>query len=140
MFKNKDDFIRYFHTYHPLQQEVESIDDLLKNWEENEQKLEVLFARRDSERTFEPMCLGIITFLFALYMANGKTIESIDIHTWSNTISDFHVCPVNLNDRLMFIIEHPTQFHSFVQLKQLYRELLKKHAVQKRKQQKRHST
>jgi hypothetical protein len=40
-------------------------------------------------------------------------------------LSDLQRKPVNCEERLLFVINKPTQYHSFVQLQQLFDELEK---------------
>lgn len=129
MYKNKDDLIQFFHTHHPPKDVNVTIDILFEKWNERVNKLEKLYENRDSEKAFEPMCKGIVSFLYALFITNDRAVEEIDLHNWKEIAKSFIVQPVNTGERLTFIIEHPTQYHSFIQLNLLYKELIKKHAV-----------
>ncbi len=129
MNKNKDDFIQFFHACHPTSERNLSFKALLGRWKEQAKMLEKHFENRDAEQAFDPMCKGILTFFYALYIANDASIESIDIYNWRVAVRDFDVRPLNMIDRLAFIIEHPAKYHSFIQLKELFKELNKKYAA-----------
>lgn len=132
MYKNKQDLFQYFHAHHPLVDENTKTEMLFDTW--NKQllgELEKLYEERKVNDAFIPMCKGIILFLYALFFTNDQTIENFQIEHWKETMKHFQILPVNIFDRLDFIIEHPTQYHSFIQLKQLYTELIKQHAIKK---------
>lgn len=132
MYKNKHDFTQFFLANHPLTDEQTTTERLFDLWNtELVIELEKLYEERKINDAFIPMCKGTILFLYALYLTNDHSIETLQIDNWQETIANFNVLPVNIMDRLAFIIEHPTQYHSFIQLKQLFTELIKKHAIKK---------
>jgi len=133
LYKNKHDVFQFFHAHHPLVDENTTVEIIFETW--NKQlltELEQLYEKRNVNDAFIPMCKGIILFFYALFLTNDQTIDSFQIENWKEALANFNILPVNINDRINFIIEHPTQYHSFVQLKLLYTELMKKHAIKKR--------
>lgn len=132
MYKNKHDLFQFFHEHHPLGDENLTAEMIFETWNKHLlDELEQLYAKRSVNDAFIPMSKGIILFLYVLFFTNEQPIENMQIEHWKETLQTFNVLPVNVFDRLDFIIEHPTQYHSFIQLKQLYTELIKKHAIKK---------
>lgn len=121
--------MQFFHANHPPKDVSVNINTLFEKWNKRANELKNLYETRDSEKAFKSMCEGILSFLYALFITNGRSIIKVDIHQWKEVTKNFTVKPVNTTERLNFIIEHPTQYHSFVQLNLLYKELIKKRAV-----------
>lgn len=132
MFKKKDDFIEFFLQHQPPHENL-TFDSLLDEWHNSVDELKTLYEKRENDQAFELMSKGIQCYVYALYLANDENIHKLDIFNWKKKIEHFLVRPVNITERLEFIIEHPTKYDSFIQLKQLYKELIKKNAVHKRK-------
>lgn len=99
---------------------------VMKEWQSEKLLLEELFVRRDRKQTAEPMKKGISLFWELVYWTNGFPVELSKGFT--RDILNIH--PVNLEERLKFIIERPTLYHSFVQLKELISEMEKQSVKQ----------
>ncbi|MFY4776017.1 YpoC family protein [Metabacillus sp. RGM 3146] len=101
---------------------------LLEEWKKEEQVLTACFKERRGKGNEELMTSSISFFIIFICWANDQPVETLESHlTW---LEQKKVKPVNVKERLRFIIENPTQFHSFIQLQQLFQELAK-HFIKK---------
>lgn len=94
---------------------------LIREWQNDKILLEELFAKRNRKQTADLMKKGISLFLEFVYWTNGFPVELS-----RNLVSEkLKVHPVNLEERLKFIIERSTLYHSFIQLNELMIEMEK---------------
>lgn len=63
---------------------------------------------------------GVSLFICCLYWSSGKPVGHLDLRNtdWNS----FDVQPMNVHERLNYILIRPEQYHSFVQLDQLFQE------------------
>lgn len=91
---------------------------LLTEWKKIKEQLEVLYRERDQKNTLDGMKKGVSLFIQYLFLTNEQPINS----TKSITLDVLEVKPVNLEERLGFIIARPNLYHSFRQLSELMTE------------------
>lgn len=95
--------------------------DLYKN--RLSKKLFKLFSDRNRKEAKEQMIWSISYFLDVLFWANGKAVKSLrDIE---DGIANLSVKPINARERLGFVMASPGQYHSYVQLNELFIEMEK---------------
>lgn len=102
----------------------EEILAILKDWKELKCQLENLHRERNQENILEGMNKGIEIFLKFIFWSNEKPVPL-------NMPLSFHELdykPVNLQERLAFIISRPKVFHSFIQLSELMIEQEKQYS------------
>lgn len=102
----------------PWEIQEQSIPNLLCEWQNIRKRLEGIFAKREAAQAIPLMKKGIALFLQFIYWANGLPV------ILNNRVesSQFPIKPVNLSDRLNFLIQRPSLFHSFIQLNELMTE------------------
>ncbi|THE15123.1 hypothetical protein E1I69_02065 [Bacillus timonensis] len=105
------------------------ISDITEKWSARKEHLMNLFRNRDKSAVKEPMDEAIDAFLTFLFVINGK--RPPDQEVLQNGLEDLDYKPINLDERLSFILKKPSQYHSFVQLNELYHEVLKLYATMK---------
>ncbi|SDL93789.1 YpoC family protein [Bacillus sp. OK048] len=112
----------------------EAIPLLAAEWNQLKGELETLYRNRDQKTTLDGMKKGIGLYIQFLYLSNdrqGKDLESFD---------SLEIKPVNLEERLVFILSRPNLFHSYRQLSELMMEqeklYAKKNILKKRLSQK----
>lgn len=105
---------------------------LIGNWQEIEPSIIGLFKARDRKQALFPMKKMILTFIAMLFWTNGKPVPGLIKIT--DQVKKLSVKPVNVEERLEFILSIPNQYHAFTQLKTLFSELEKKYAVLKLKE------
>lgn len=104
-----------------MNEEEQSIPVLLVEWQNIKEELDILFAKRENALVKPLMDKGISLFLQFIQLANGVPVDLLNgIET--NQIA---IKPVNLSDRLEFIIKKPTLYHSYIQLSELIVEMTK---------------
>ncbi|PAE43711.1 YpoC family protein [Bacillus sp. 7884-1] len=114
----------------------QAISNLLSDWERIKVELEGLYRNRDQKSTLQGMKKGIGLFIQFLYWSNDRQINSKE----PILINHLVITPVNLDERLAYILSRPNLFHSYRQLSELMTEQAKQYAkkniVKKRLNQK----
>jgi hypothetical protein len=114
----------------------QAISNLLSDWERIKVELETLYRNRDQKSTLQGMKKGIGLFIQFLYWSNDRQINSKE----PISINQLVITPVNLDERLAYILSRPNLFHSYRQLSELMTEQAKQYAkkniVKKRLSQK----
>lgn len=108
----------------PVDNLSEAIALLLTEWNQVKGELELLFRHRDQQAALNVMRKGIGLFIQFLYWSNDKQTIVSDIETLVN----LELKPVNVNERLGFIIARPNLYHSYRQLSELIMEQEKLYA------------
>lgn len=99
-----------------------AIDSLLERWLIIKESLQALHHDREQKGVLDCMEKGIGLFLQFLFWSNDQPVQLMD----SIPYDRLQVKPVNLRERLEFIILKPKLHHSFIQLSELIEEQ-KKH-------------
>ncbi|MFE8695696.1 YpoC family protein [Cytobacillus sp. FJAT-53684] len=107
----------------PWQMHEQCIPLLINEWSTEKVNLEKLFTIRDYKNTLAPMKKGIGLFLQFVYWANDNPVN----FQKPFTSEDLKVQPVNMGERIGFIIQRPTLYHSFAQLNELMIEMEKQY-------------
>ncbi|WHX99064.1 YpoC family protein [Neobacillus sp. DY30] len=114
----------------------ENISLLLANWDGVKSELETLYRNRNQQSTLPFMKKGIGYFIQFLYWSNDQQVYSKEPISFRL----LEVKPVNLEERLTYILSRPNLFHSYRQLSELFTEQVKlfakKNIVKKRLSQK----
>jgi hypothetical protein len=101
-----------------------SVDKSLLQWQQYKLELEEYFKNRNSDKASPVMEKAIELFWEFLYSSNGLMTRD------TYNIDDCIVKPVNVQERLNFIVSRPRLYHSFVQLAELFAEQEKQYARQ----------
>jgi hypothetical protein len=114
----------------------ENISLLLGKWDQLRTELETLYRNRDQKSTLQLMKKGIGYFIQFLYWSNDRQVHSKE----PIPFNALELTPVNLEERLTYILTRPNLFHSYRQLSELFTEqkkqFAKKNIVKKRLSQK----
>jgi hypothetical protein len=105
----------------------EAITVLLTEWEKVKGELEKLFHHRDHKAAHNVMMKGIGLFIQFLYWSNDKQVIASKLEP----IEELEIKPVNMDERLGFIISRPNLYHSYRQLTELITEQGKLYAKKK---------
>lgn len=126
-------FFSGIEAHKPWLHSSESISALLTEWEKVKEAIRIPLQKRDKRSVIPPMRKGIGLFLQFLHWANGqptKLCPEIAYHL-------LEIKPVNVQERLDFVMERPGLHHSYMQLRELMIELEKGYeksiALKKRK-------
>jgi hypothetical protein len=136
-----EQYAESFHAYIPLLYEAafdhgmdvlkpweipdQSIPSVINEWEKIKEELTIKFSNRD-HAVGELMRKGIALFYEVLYWSNNQPVV-LDDQIDGNMIK-----PINSGERLKFILSRMNNYHSFVQLTELFIEMEKlfwKHQV-----------
>lgn len=118
------DFI-FFHGiegYHPWEHAEKHVSFLLTEWKKNDVKCQKLFSERKTKQALEPMKEGIALFLTLIFWIHKQPVQ---LKAWEQKVNMLSIKPVNLVERLKFIVQRPALYHSFIQLSEMFRELEK---------------
>ncbi|MGJ7034711.1 YpoC family protein [Anoxybacillus eryuanensis] len=107
----------------PWQRKEQSLPAIFQLWEEEKRELAPLFATRQGNKAKDGMVRGISYFLCALHWFNERAVS--DVCHWEKEVGSLPLSPLNVVDRLSFIFARPILHHSFVQLDELFTELMK---------------
>lgn len=126
------DYLQMETTVKPWEKKSQYIPVLSENWQETMPNIIELFKARNRKQALLPMKKMILTFIAMLYWTNGISVPGLLKIT--DQVKELTVKPVNIEERLEFILSVPNQYHAFTQLKTLFSELEKKYAVLKLKE------
>lgn len=108
----------------PWEDPIPSIALILDRWEQSEEQIANLFSLRKRNEALEPMKQQICSFIAILFWLNKQPVRSMK--NLKDEMSKLERKPVNVCERVEYILSAPNHHHSFTQLKQLFIELKKK--------------
>lgn len=106
---------------------------LFVKWKEARDRLSELYSKRDRNAAKPLMVQMVAQLIQAIYWMNHvpvTTLEQLEHH-----INHLDYKPINISERLSFILRDPGHFHSYNQLKALFEETEKMYyrSITKRK-------
>lgn len=121
-------FYANIECYHPWEDANHSVLQLIHEWKQLHVRLADLFEKRDRLNVHKPMKQGIALFIQCLFWLNDIPVAFVE-----QRINDEQLKwkPINIKERLAFILQQPTFYHSFVQLNELMAELEKRYYIKK---------
>jgi hypothetical protein len=111
-------------AYAPWNKGAMHVKELLEIWKGIDSECSLLFSERKVGQTLGLMKKGIGLFLTAVYWMHGRPVVLNDFRV---QIESFNNIPVNMDERLSFILARPAFFHSYRQLSELFREFEKQY-------------
>lgn len=90
---------------------------LLEEWKKLKNELVTLYSKRNLALVVVPMKQAIAIFIEMLFWTNGQPVRFP-----LNHIQQLDIKPVNIQERIEFIISRPKLYHSFAQLSELFLE------------------
>jgi hypothetical protein len=112
--------VGFYHALYmprPWESPEKVIPFLLEEWKKHRKQLESIFLTRDTASALGPMKHAISIFVEMLFWTNGQPV-----HFPLNNIQQLTIKPVNVQERIEFIISRPKLYHSFAQLSELFNE------------------
>lgn len=111
-------------TEAPWEHAERSIPIVFEQWKELNLQLQEKFTQRKSNKQNEAAFIHALSlFIIGLFWTNETYVKGL--HVKNTVLSSLIQKPVNCAERLSFVIDKPTQYHSFIQLQQLFDELEK---------------
>lgn len=117
-------------VYRPWEHANDAVAQLIDYWKPLSQKLSHLFEKRNRMNVQKPMKQGISLLIQCLFWINNKPVI---FYEQSIKDDDLKWKPVNIKERLEFILHRPNVYHSFVQLNELMIELEKQFHIKRNK-------
>ncbi|WP_078546142.1 YpoC family protein [Litchfieldia alkalitelluris] len=104
----------------PWEDRNQMIPILLESWSETSDMLSNLFKRRVRNETRGPMLQSISLYIQFLYWVNEQAVPGLQ-----NIVSDMlklEYTPINIEERMAFILSRPDSYHAYIQVSQLFEE------------------
>lgn len=101
----------------PWENPEEVIPYLQEEWKKLKIQLGTIFTTRDIASALVPMKQAIGLFIEMLFWSNAQPVCFP-----LNNIQQLEIKPVNIEERIEFIISRPMLYHSYVQLTELFIE------------------
>ncbi|GKU80975.1 YpoC family protein [Niallia sp. NCCP-28] len=102
-----------------------SVSILIDQWKLLKVEIAQYIAAQKKEQIYKGMAHGICCFLECLYWLNDLPVTFKE-----GLISrNIKIMPINVEERLYFILSRVTGYHSFKQLEELFKELEKQFAI-----------
>lgn len=101
----------------PWENAEQYVPIIFKEWKAVKENLLELFEKRDSVGALQPMKKGIGIFLQAVFWSNHVPARLNGLN-----FDKLKVKPINVYERLEFIMNRPGNYHSFIQLSELMAE------------------
>ncbi|WP_221565147.1 YpoC family protein [Alkalihalobacillus sp. TS-13] len=106
---------------------------LFERWREEKVEISKMFSQRNRQAARPKMIAGIRWFITLIYWTNKKKVKRLTHLKEELTLMEIQ--PVNLYERLSFLMGNPDHYQSFIQLSQLYDEIEKMWMLEERKKQ-----
>ncbi|PGL71925.1 YpoC family protein [Bacillus sp. AFS055030] len=107
----------------------EIMKEMFNEWKEESEHISNYFKQRNRKLAYEPMIRGLANFISILTWINGKML--LNLTNLLIELDKLQVKPINLDERIRFVLNQPDHYHSFIQLSGLYTELEKLYYKQK---------
>lgn len=107
----------------PWENTSDSIPLILMSWKAKEVKLNALHEKRDRRAAREEVIPAIAWYLQMQFWMNGQPVRSLN--EWKRELGSLKWKPMNVDERLDFVMKKPELYHSFIQLQQLFTECAK---------------
>ncbi|MDQ0244047.1 hypothetical protein J2S09_001592 [Bacillus fengqiuensis] len=107
----------------PWEEQEMYVPQIFGYWKKEKDEIANYFKKRDRNRALEPMVLSLGHFISALFWINSIPVPSLNNLT--EEIQRLPYKPINAGERVGFLLDQPNQYHSYVQLGELYQELEK---------------
>lgn len=89
------------------------------------------FQKRQKNKAKKPLLFSLALWIDSLYWMNYQRFQGF--LTIYETMEQLEWKPINVEERIQFILSQSTLFHSSIQLEELYEELIKINAKRKSK-------
>lgn len=119
------DEMKYYHKRNPWKQNEKGLQEIISRWEHLHSKLEKQFQQKKQVEE-NKMIEGISLLIKFVFWTNGEPVNLKEIE---EKLLMFHIKPININDRLQFILSRPFAFHTFKQIHELMGEQQKQYAA-----------
>ncbi len=120
-----------FDSLKPWQDRDQYIPILLLKWKALEAPITSYFKARNREGALEPMKQMVKLYLAFLFWTNSVPVP--ELVKVKDSIESLKIKPVNVEERIGYILSVPNHHHAFTQLRELFVELQKKYAISKLK-------
>ncbi|MCK1991276.1 hypothetical protein GW626_13105 [Peribacillus muralis] len=111
-------------SYTPWLKGTEHVKEVLEKWKQIDSECRLLFSERKAGQTLGLMKRGISLFLAAVFWLHGRPVM---LSAWQGQMESFETIPVNVTERLSFILSRPAFFPSYRQLSELFQEFEKQY-------------
>ncbi|WP_100333513.1 YpoC family protein [Bacillus alkalisoli] len=107
----------------PWESRKESVKQIILVWTVKREEISILHKQRNKEKIMKEMPSAIALYINLLFWINGQPVTSLV--NLESDLEELTWKPVNIAERLSFIMNRPFLYHSFVQLSELFTEMEK---------------
>ncbi len=107
----------------PWQDSKRAVLELINRWDMERVNIAALFRDKRKREAKSQMIIWASRYLQALFWMNDQPVPGVS--NLDREIPELHHKPVNAPERILFILESPGHYHSFIQLTQLFDEAKK---------------
>ena len=104
----------------PWMQKAETVKAIVNLWKEKQESISSLHKERNKEQIKVETPGAIALYMNFLFWINGKPVSKLT--NLDTELETLFWKPVNVTERLSFILNKPYLYHSFVQLNELFTE------------------
>ncbi|EKN67314.1 hypothetical protein P9E76_04510 [Schinkia azotoformans] len=101
------------------------LDTVFNQWYSEKDGIAKFFRDRNTQAARAPMKKHIANFFAVLFEINNLQLNNSD--EVIEQVDKLKIKPINSKERLSFLIESPTHYHSFIQLSEMFEELEKQY-------------
>ncbi|WP_223702005.1 YpoC family protein [Sutcliffiella deserti] len=112
-----------FTTWQPWKDKLRSVPMLFLAWKEYEASLVILHKSRERHQVKKHMTQVIAIFIQSLFWMNGQPVS--ELAKWQKDVKALRLKPINLEERLDFVMSQPEKYPAFIQIQQLINEIQK---------------
>ncbi|MBM7703321.1 YpoC family protein [Metabacillus iocasae] len=105
----------------PWKKQSDYMPTMFQVWREQKDFIADLYKKREATYALDPMRHAIANFISALFWTNGVNVPRLT-HL-EEDLNKLTYKPINVYERLAFVMKKPFLYHSFIQLGELYQEL-----------------
>lgn len=98
----------------PWERPAKEIPQLIQSWKKIELQIDKKDRSKDKEQLNNLMLEGIMILFKLLFWSNE---QPVNFQKWQKRLAHFSIKPVNLIERIEFILMRPFSYHAFRQLK-----------------------
>ena len=103
----------------PWEIREKAVPFVVDEWKAAADEIQPLFKERNGKAALPLIVKGLQLYVMLLFWGNGKPAVLYNVPA---SLSSLRIKPSNIEDRLAFIFEKPSLYHSFVQLGELFIE------------------
>ncbi|CAM3174821.1 YpoC family protein [Sporolactobacillus spathodeae] len=100
-------------------------------WQEKKEAIRLFFHQRKTAEAKTHMIQSLAGFVDQMFWASEQPVTSLQPEKLLPVLSDFAYAPLNIEERIGYLLQRPDRYQSFIQLEAMEEELYKKLSLMK---------